>query len=215
MKFVIVFLMLTSLGVAQQYPDVNNCGSSKARPWQDYEAYDYQKSVVRLLNTEDRPLVSLSVFVTGNAPKFFIRLKAPGQFEILRAMPQENLSNLLNYLQSSCKLPFSPREAVKLVNARWERKSISEDEFQRIYTGFSTALKQYLSNVEQRPRKKGDRITVDSPEFSILYDTAGYENFEITAMDSRDETGNPDDPMAKWAKGFIADVEHIFNSNPR
>jgi hypothetical protein len=211
MRLALSLIVLGSLILAQKPTTVRDCGIQNTTAWQNYEEYEYQKSLLRLLRPEDRSLVSLSVFETGNLPKLFIRIKAPGVFEELRASSAENLRDSLTQLGANCQLPISPREAIKLIDIKWERKSISPDQFQHVYTSFSNALLQYTSNVKKRPTKNGDRITVDSPEFSVLYDTAGFESFEITAVMSRDEAGSLDDPIAKWAQSFIEEVGETFD----
>ena len=213
MRLMAALLALSSVVAAQQRTTASSCGIQNSVAWQNYEAYDYQRSVLRLLRPNDRSLVSLSVFVTGNTPEYFVRMNAPGAFEILRASSDERLDHLVIRLGTACQLPTSPQEALKLMDIKWERKSISSAEFQRIYGSFSKALSQYASNVKNRPLKDGARITIHSPEFSILYSSAGFEKFELTALESQDEAGNLDDPIARWAKGFISDLEREFKGN--
>ncbi len=73
MKALVVFGLLSFALYAQQ-PAKNTvgCGVVNARTWQNYGAYEYQKSLVSLLGPPERALVSVSVFVTGNTPKYFL-----------------------------------------------------------------------------------------------------------------------------------------------
>jgi hypothetical protein len=139
-------------------------------------------------------------------------MKAPNLFELIRATPTEALPVIIERLRSAGELPVSPREAIKLVDFKWERKVLSPADFERIYGGFSNALSQYASNVAKRPLQDGDRIILHAPEFSIGYTTAGFETFEITAMPSSDQPANVDDPIAKWAVGFIDEARRRFDA---
>ncbi|GEM_PF-2664703 len=212
MKVIVVLGLLgLALYAQQQTKNETGCGVVNVRAWQDYEAYEYQKSIVNLLRPADRALKTVSVFETGNTPKYFLRMKAPRVFELNRVSSTEALPVIIERLRNAGELPVSPREAIKLIDFKWESKTISPADFEQMYSGFSDALSRYTSNVE-KPLLSGDRITVDAPEFSIGYTTAGFGTFEITASASRDQSGNLNDPTAEWATGFMETARRRFDA---
>jgi hypothetical protein len=199
-------LLVLLFGVSlfgQQAAPQKTCSQYDIPAWRNYGQYDYQRSVLALVHPKDRSMITLSVFVTANLPKVFLRMKAPGTFELLRALPSESAGAFVARLEASCQLPLSPREAAPLMDLRWEHKPISQSQFMAFYNDFTKALSTYVRNVADRPAKGGDRIMLHSQEFSVSFETSGFENFEITAVGGGDAEGNPDDLMAKWAASFV------------
>lgn len=211
MKSAFAFVLVGATALfSQQAVTKNTCSQYETPAWRNYEEYGYQKSVLRLVHPPDRSMITLSVFVTGNLPKIYMRMKAPGAFELVRALRSDGIGPFIARLEASCELPVSPLEASRLLDIQWERVPISESQFQAIYADFTKAMSQYTKNLATRPAKAGDRITLHAQEFSVSYETTGFENFEITAVDSQDSTGSPDDTMAKWAVSFVREATTLL-----
>jgi hypothetical protein len=206
-------LIFHTIFIATRASASDDCEASHTPEWLTYEAAVYKAEVWRLIHPSERSLISISTFVSGDDTKYVIREKAPGQFELLRAQSKIHTYEFILNLASSCKLPISPAETVKLMNVQWNSISLTTTEFERLYKDFSKALSQYTSNVISRASKDGDRITLHSKLYIVSFDTAGFEEFEIRAFDARANDGKIEDPIGRWAAELMQLGSKTFKAN--
>lgn len=205
-----ILIVLSGVAFGQQVSPTG-CNYAKEYPWKGFEEYEYQKSVLQLIHPEERSLVSVAVFVTGEAPVMFLRMVNSARFEITSAQLITPVHDSISGMAAACKLPVSPYDTAKMLKVNWQRRNLSRSEFQKLYDAFTTALSEYANDVKRRNAMSGDQIDIHGHEFTISYESAGFEHFTITALDSHDPNGKLQDPIASWAVKFLASSKELLS----
>jgi len=114
-------------------------------------------------------------------------------------IPAKNIGAFLLDLDHACKLPPDPRDALALINFRWEDKEMSAAQFAKFHDGLFSAAAQYISKARDRyPILLSERLIsfpVDVWQYRIIYENS-YEHIELDPYDISED--GKVDPIVLW-----------------
>jgi hypothetical protein len=136
------------------------------------------------------------------------------QFELWTDTPDlegKTIGQFLEDLAGSCRLPYLPTDAARLVKVKWEHRELSPDQFSRIHEALMRAALAYVSKADKRysslVKTRMTQMCPDCAYFRIIYDNA-YEHFELYVQDEGDKSA---DPMVKWGHDVLRLAEESFH----
>jgi len=144
-------------------------------------------------------IIRMEIVATGR-PKLV--LQTDGKvYELFRGSISQNIYQVVEEMDRSCRLPPNPENALKPIDVKWEHSAVAPDDFTKTHGAFAGALASYGSIVRDRyvPLLKDGLAYayVHTPEYRIVYDNR-WEHIEIEAWDAVPPHERMD-PIIAWA----------------
>jgi hypothetical protein len=146
--------------------------------------------------------------------KAFLRAQ-DGKYELWLGtvqVPGGNVTDFLEDLADSCRLPPDPANAVKLLSIHWDVKELSRSQFEQMHSAFMIALSEYFSTVRERSAYylAKNRIGggVDASGYVIIYNNSWeYLKIDEWNLPINGQTTS----MIQWVHEFQRKVEQAFH----
>jgi hypothetical protein len=199
-RILITSFILQALTLSGQQPNVASCqdqGGGHAEHWYYQAVWD---QILPPDNPKSSIVIILSVYLDS---KLVLRETNEATFELLRLSSSRSIFKTLHDLDQSCSLPANPTEAVKLLQARWEKVEISRVQFEKLHREFTASLSEYVLDIRRRHSGHEGIIILHGKEYDITYDNDGYEHIEVLVNDGSDSSGKAF-PLSIWAHELLA-----------